>query len=75
VLQPVETFPDGQSIILHGVVTLFYATAASAMRMAYSDSPVCVCMCFAIATKRNYKNKFKKSSCKDPIGQELRYFA
>jgi hypothetical protein len=28
-----------------------------------------------MATKRNYKNKFKKSSCKDPKGLELRYFA
>jgi hypothetical protein len=29
----------------------------------------------AMATKRNYKNTFKKSSCKDPKGIKLRYFA
>jgi hypothetical protein len=44
----------------------FYATAASAMRwhieiyLFTCDSP----------TKRNYKNKLKKSSCKDPQGLE-----
>jgi hypothetical protein len=29
----------------------------------------------AMATKRNFKNKFKNSSCKDPQGLEHRYFA
>jgi hypothetical protein len=33
------------------------------------------CRNLVAMAKRNYKNKLKKYSCKDPKGLELRYFA